>query len=135
MYMRASGASELRKYLNFHILKLLFLSIFCWYFRYFVVTNYMFVRLHACNDKIQMYRQNSEISLWGHCPPLLATLVHFSHCHYRFDTYLYHCSLCCKRLASANWMQVAFDNLLYGNNTIQGGPKITERHTAGNNCK
>ena len=28
-------------------------------------------------------------------PPPLATLVHFSHCHNRFDTYLYHCSLCC----------------------------------------
>ena len=31
MCMRASGASELRKFGQFHILKLLFLSIFCWY--------------------------------------------------------------------------------------------------------
>ena len=31
MYMRASGASELIKMLHFHIKKLLFLSIFCWY--------------------------------------------------------------------------------------------------------
>ena len=31
MYMRASGASELRKISHFHILKLLFLSIFSWY--------------------------------------------------------------------------------------------------------
>ena len=31
MCMRASGASELRKFWHFHILKLLFLSIFCWY--------------------------------------------------------------------------------------------------------
>ena len=31
MCMRASGASELRKFWQFHILKLLFLSIFCWY--------------------------------------------------------------------------------------------------------
>ena len=31
MCMRASGASELRKCWHFHILKLLFLSIFCWY--------------------------------------------------------------------------------------------------------
>ena len=29
--MRVSGASELRKCWHFHILKLLFLSIFCWY--------------------------------------------------------------------------------------------------------
>ena len=29
-------ASELRKFSYFHILKLLFPSIFCWYFRYFV---------------------------------------------------------------------------------------------------
>ena len=31
MNMRASVASELRKFLHFHILKLLFPSIFCWY--------------------------------------------------------------------------------------------------------
>ena len=31
MYMRASGESEPTKFLHFHILKLLFLSIFCWY--------------------------------------------------------------------------------------------------------
>ena len=31
MCMRASGASELRKFWNFYILKLLFLSIFCHY--------------------------------------------------------------------------------------------------------
>ena len=30
--MRASGASELRKFKHFHILKLLFPFIFCWYF-------------------------------------------------------------------------------------------------------
>ena len=50
MYMRASGASgasELRKFSNFYILKLLFLSIFCWYFRYFVGTNDMLVGLHV----------------------------------------------------------------------------------------
>ena len=42
MYMRASGASEHRKFSHFHILKLLFSSIiFCWYiyFRYFVSEN------------------------------------------------------------------------------------------------
>ena len=47
MYMRASGASELRKFSHFYILKLLFLSIFCWYFRYFVGTNDMIVGLHV----------------------------------------------------------------------------------------
>ena len=31
MCMRANGANELRKVWHFHILKLLFLSIFCWY--------------------------------------------------------------------------------------------------------
>ena len=46
MYMRANGASELRHFSDFYILKLLFLSIFCWYFRYFVGTNDMLVGLH-----------------------------------------------------------------------------------------
>ena len=46
-----------------------------------------------------MYRQNSEKSFWVEFPPPPpATLVHFSHYHNRFDTYLYHCSLCCKNL-------------------------------------
>ena len=39
MHMRAS---ELRKFPHFHILKLLFPSIFCWYFRYFVSETYFF---------------------------------------------------------------------------------------------
>ena len=59
MYMRASGASELRKFSHFYILKLLFLSIFCRYFRYFVGTNDMLVGLHVPTN-FQMYRQNSE---------------------------------------------------------------------------
>ena len=78
MYMRASGASE-RKILHFHILKLLFLSKFCWYFRYFVGTNGMLVGLHVPTN-FQMYRQNSDKALLGgggSCPPPpLATLVH-----------------------------------------------------------
>ena len=45
--MRASGASELRKIWYFYILKLLFLSLFCWYIRYFVGTNDMLVGLHV----------------------------------------------------------------------------------------
>ena len=73
--MRANGASELslRKCSHFYILKLLFLSIFCWYFRYFVGTNDMLVGLHVATN-FQMYRQNSEKALWGGggiapCPP------------------------------------------------------------------
>ena len=74
MYMRASGASELRQFSHFYILKLLFLSIFCWYFRYFVGT-----KLMTCLSAY-MYRQNSEKALWGgggQLPPChpLATLV------------------------------------------------------------
>ena len=78
MYMRAS---ELRKFSYFHILKLLFLSIFRRYFRYFVGTNDMLAGLHVPTN-YQMYRQNSEKALWGgggNCPPAplppLATLV------------------------------------------------------------
>ena len=62
--MRANGASELRKFSHFYILKLLFLSIFCWYFRYFVGTNDMLVGLHVAKN-FQMYRQNSEKALLG----------------------------------------------------------------------
>ena len=61
MYLRAS---ELRKSLHFHSQKLLFLSIFCWYFRNFVGTNHILVGLHVPTD-FQMYRQNSEKALWG----------------------------------------------------------------------
>ena len=86
MYMRASGASELRKCSHFYILKLLFLSIFCCYFRYFVGTNDMLVGSHVPTD-FQMYRQNSEKALWGgggggNCPlpppppPLATRMIH-----------------------------------------------------------
>ena len=50
MCMRASGASELRKFWHFYTLNLLFLSIFCRYIRYFVGTNDMLVGSH-CTDK------------------------------------------------------------------------------------
>ena len=65
VHMRASEASELRNCLLFHILTLLFLSIFCWYFRYFVGTNDMLVGITTI---FQMYRQNFERALlkaWG----------------------------------------------------------------------
>ena len=52
-------ASELRKVSHFYILKLLYISfnIFCWYFRYFVGTNYILVGLHVPT--------NSEKHYWG----------------------------------------------------------------------
>ena len=72
-YVRANGVSELRKCSHFYILKLPFLSIFCWYFRYFVGTNDMLVGLHVATN-FQMYRQNSETALLGDAslppPPL-----------------------------------------------------------------
>ena len=47
--VRMSGASKCthRNFLHFHILKLLFLSIYCWYFKCFVSTNDMLVGLHV----------------------------------------------------------------------------------------
>ena len=77
-------ASELRKFWHFYIFKLLFLSIFCRYIRYFVGTNDMLFGLHVPTN-FQMYRQNSEKALLGggvvNCPPAppppppLATLM------------------------------------------------------------
>ena len=102
--MRASGASELRKFSHFYILKLLFLSIFCRYFRYFVGTSDMLVGLHVPTN-FQMYRQNSEKPLLGgggNCPPPpvppsgYANGMHFyslmvtsqcSHNHWKFSKY------------------------------------------------
>ena len=72
MCMRASGASELRKFWHFYILNLLFLSIFCRYIRYFVGTNDMLVGSHVPTN-FQMYRQKSEKALLGgggQLPPL-----------------------------------------------------------------
>ena len=58
MCMRAS-------FENFGIFtKLLFLSIFCRYIRYFVGTNDMLVGLHVPTN-FQMYRQKSEKALMG----------------------------------------------------------------------
>ena len=65
MCMRASGASELRKFWHFYILKLLFLLIFCRYIRYFVGTNDMFVGLHV----------PTNLGGGGFPPPPLATLM------------------------------------------------------------
>ena len=69
MCMRVSGASELRKFCQFYILNLLFLSIFCRYIRYFVGTNDMLVGSHVPTN-FQMCRQKSEKALLGgSCPP------------------------------------------------------------------
>ena len=86
MCMRASEASELRKFRYFYILKLLFLSIFCRYIRCFVGTNDMLVGLHVPTN-LSMYRQISKCTdkspkrhYWGGGalppPPPLATLMH-----------------------------------------------------------
>ena len=61
MCVRASGASELRNFWHFYILKLLFLSIFCRYIRYFVGTNDMLVGLHVPTN-FQIYRQTLTLS-------------------------------------------------------------------------
>ena len=61
MCMRASGASELRKFGHFYILTLLFLSIFCRYSRYFVGTNDMLVGLHVPTNFL-IYRQTLTLS-------------------------------------------------------------------------
>ena len=57
MHMRASGASELRKFSNFNILKLLLPSIFCWYFRYFVSETYINFRCHITSAYIIQWMQ------------------------------------------------------------------------------
>ena len=54
-------ASELRKFWHFYILKLLFLSIFCRYSRYFVGTNDMLVGLHVPTNFL-IYRQTVTLS-------------------------------------------------------------------------
>ena len=59
---------ERRKFSHFYILKLLFLSIFCWYFRYFVG------KLHACRltctDKFPNVPTKLRKSIMGgNCPP------------------------------------------------------------------
>ena len=54
-------ASELRTFSHFHILKLLFPSIFCWYFRYFVSETYIFSGLQIHHAYI--YNQCSSLLL------------------------------------------------------------------------
>ena len=79
MCMRARGASELRKFWHFYILKLLFLSIFCRYIRYFVgiqmtcLLAHMYRQISKCTDK------TPKKHYWGGGavapPPPLATLM------------------------------------------------------------
>ena len=81
------NALTLREFFSsrFHILKLLFLSIFNgWYFRHFVGTYDMLVGLNVPTN-FQMYRQNSEKALLGGGggrnlppPPRLATLMGYT---------------------------------------------------------
>ena len=65
VYMRAS---ELRKNLHFHIEKLLFLSIFCWYFRNFVGTKWHTCRL-TCTDKLTNVPTKLRKSIIAPPPP------------------------------------------------------------------
>ena len=76
-------ASELRKFWNFYILKLLFLSIFCRYIRYFVGTNDMLFGLHVYTDNFPNVPTKVRKGIIGGgggqlppCPPPpLATLM------------------------------------------------------------
>ena len=63
MNMRASGASELNKISHFHSLKLLFPSIFCWYFRYFVSETFIF-RSQITSAYIYIINAFSFYHLW-----------------------------------------------------------------------
>ena len=66
MCMRASEASELRKFWYFYILKLLFLSIFCRYIRCFVGTNAWHACRLTCTDKFpNVPTKVSKIHYWG----------------------------------------------------------------------
>ena len=65
--MRASGASELRKFWYFYILKLLFLSLFCWYIRYYVGTNDMLVGLHVPTKYIASLTLTLRKCMYGIC--------------------------------------------------------------------
>ena len=83
MCMRASEASELRKFWYFYILKLLFLSIFCRYtsdtlsVQMTCLSAYMYRQIPNVPTNFQMYRQKSEKALLGGggggncplCPP------------------------------------------------------------------
>ena len=55
-------ASELGKFLHFHILKLLFSSIFCWYFWYFISETYIFSGLKL-QSAWYLYHQRSSLFL------------------------------------------------------------------------
>ena len=66
----------------------------------------MLVGLYACTDKFPDVPTKLLKALSPPPPPLLATLVHFSHCYHgytRFATVHF--------VASANSMQVAYDSM------------------------
>ena len=79
-YASERGPSELGNFSHFHILKLLFPSIFCWYFWYFISKTHIFsgLKLHLhihynqcssllllmvwrCINDSYVYRQNTNI--------------------------------------------------------------------------
>ena len=72
-------ALELRKFSHFHILKLLFLPIFFWYFKYFVGTNDMFVaymyrQIPKRTDKTPKKHYGGGGGAIAPCPPLSSWL-------------------------------------------------------------
>ena len=78
MCMRASGASELRTFWLFYILKLLFLSIFCRYtsdtlsVQMTCLSAYMYRQISKCTDKfsnVQTKLRKSIIGGWGAVAP------------------------------------------------------------------
>ena len=93
--MRARGASELRKLSPFHTLKLLFLSICCWYFMILCPYYDKLVSLHIPTN-FEMYRQNlksmrERAAIAPAPPPPLATLVagiFHIHWHSKISCYL-----------------------------------------------
>ena len=74
MYMRASGASELRKFSRIFTYKTAISFNILLVLQILVGTNDMLVGLHEAAN-FEMYRQNSEKALWGGggdlppCPP------------------------------------------------------------------
>ena len=62
-------ASELRNVWHFYIVTVLFLSIFCWYFRYFVGTNDMLVGFTCTNKFPNAPTKLRKSVIGGNCPP------------------------------------------------------------------
>ena len=88
-------ASELRKCWHFYILKLLFLSIFCRYIRYFVGTNDMLVGLHVPTN-FQIYRQTLTLCKWMCMRASLENFGIFTFLNWYFSQYWYIHQILCR---------------------------------------